>query len=127
MTIDTRNVNELGPAKFRTQAYNGPEEICYYNRNKKDTGFNYFLAVRKQTSSPFEINFSNIKVIDNTNRQNVIYSEISDQLSDYKNDNVQRISESNFVCETKGKRPGRQQREHVGNGRVSKKPRFLSR
>ena len=85
------------------------------------------MAVRKQTSSPFEINFSIIKVINNRNRQNVIYSEISDQLSDYKNDNVQRISESNFVRETKGKRSDRQHIEHIGNGRVSKKPRFLSR
>ena len=104
LTIDARDVNELGPAKFRTQADNGTQRICYYNRNKKDTCFNSFLAVRKQTSSPFEINSSIVKVIDNINRQNVIYSEISDKLSDFKNDNVQRpiqqISESNFVRDT---------------------------
>ena len=89
------------------------------------------MAVLKQTASPFEINFSIVKVIDSANRKDVIYSEISNELSDFKNDNVQRtvqqISESDFVREAKGKRPDRQWREHTGSGRISKKPRFLSR
>ena len=44
-------MNDLGPAKFTTQADNGTEQICYCNRNKKDTSFNFnsFLAVRKET------------------------------------------------------------------------------
>ena len=61
LTIDTRDANELGPTKFRTKADSGTEQICYYNRNKEDTCFDYFFAVRKQTSSPFEINFSVVK------------------------------------------------------------------
>ena len=44
LTVDTRNVNDLGPGKFRTQADSGTEQICYYNGNKKDTSFNCFLA-----------------------------------------------------------------------------------
>ena len=36
LTIDTRDVNGLGPAKFRPKADSGTEQICYYNRNKKD-------------------------------------------------------------------------------------------
>ena len=55
LTIDTSDANDLGKAKFMTQADSGTEKICYYNRNKKDTSFNSFLAVKKQTSSPFEI------------------------------------------------------------------------
>ena len=90
LIIETRDVNELGPAKFRTQVHNGTEQVCYYNRNKKDTCFNSFLVVRKQTVSSLEINFSTVKVIDNKNRQNAIYSEISDELRDFKNDNVQQ-------------------------------------
>ena len=35
----TEDVKNLGPAKFRTQAENNKEEICYYNGNKKDTSF----------------------------------------------------------------------------------------
>ena len=76
--IDTRDVNDLDQAKFRTQADSGTEQICYYNRNKNSTSFISFLAVRKGKSSPFEINFSIVKVVDKTKRQDVIYSEISD-------------------------------------------------
>ena len=78
---------------------------------KKDTNFNSFLAVRKETSSPVEINFSIVKVIDSINKHDNIYSEISDELSDFKNDKVQRkiqrTSESNFVRETTDRRPDR--------------------
>ena len=31
MTIDTRDVNGCGPAKFRTQVDNSKEQICNYN------------------------------------------------------------------------------------------------
>ena len=77
LTIDTRGANDLGPGKFRTQADSDAEQICYYNRNKKDTSFNSFLALRKETSSAREITFSIVKVIDKTNRHNSIYWEIS--------------------------------------------------
>ena len=33
LTIDTRDVNDFGPGKFRTSADNGEEQICYFNRN----------------------------------------------------------------------------------------------
>ena len=79
--------------------------------------------------SPSEINFSIVKVIDNLNRHN-IYSEISDELTDFKNDSVQRTvqlaSESDFVRETTTSRTNGRRREHTRHGQVSKKPRFLS-
>ena len=90
MTIDTRDINDLGPGKVRTQADSGTEQICYYNRNKKDTSFNSFLVTRKETSSPSQIIFSIVKVIDNGNKDDSINSDISDELSDFKNDIVQR-------------------------------------
>ena len=64
LTIDTCDVNDLGPAKYRTQAGSATEQVCYYNRNKKDTSFNSFLATKKETSSAGEIIFSIVKVID---------------------------------------------------------------
>ena len=91
MTIDSRDISDLGPAKFRTQADSYTELICYYNRNKRDTSFNFFLTVRKETRSASEITFSIVKVIDKTNRHDTIYSEISDGLRDFKNDIVQQI------------------------------------
>ena len=66
--IDTGQVNDWGPAKFRTQVDNNHEQICYYDRNKRDTRFNSFLAVRKQTSTISDITFSIVKLIDETNK-----------------------------------------------------------
>ena len=104
LTIDTRDINGLEPAKFRRQADNETEQISYYNRNKKDTSFNSFLALRKETSSASKIKCPIVKVIDKTNRHNTIYSEISDGLSDFKNYIVQQIvqqtSENDLVRET---------------------------
>ena len=129
LTTDTRDVNEVGPGKFRIQADSGTEKICYYNRNKKDTSPNSFLAIRKKTSSPIEINLSIVKVIDNTNRHNSISYETSDELIDFKNDNVQptnqQTSESQSVRETATARPDRRRRGYIGNGQVSKKPIFF--
>ena len=48
LTIDIRDINDLGPSRFRIQADNNQEQICYYNRNKKGKMFNCFLALRKQ-------------------------------------------------------------------------------
>ena len=87
------------------------------------------MAVRQETLSLSEINFSIVKVIDNSNKDDNISSEISDELSDFKYDDVQRtvqrISESNTVRKTT-KRLDRR-REFTNNGRVSIKPRFFSR
>ena len=104
LTIDTCDNNNLGPAKFRTQADSNTEQICYYNRNKKDTSFNSFLALRKETSSASKVKFSIVKVIDKTNRHSTIYSEINDELSNFKNDiiqqTIQQTSKNDLVRET---------------------------
>ena len=68
LAIDTRDVNDLGPAKYRTQTDSNQEQICYHNRNKRDTSFNSFLAVRKQTSANGDITFSTAKIIDKRNK-----------------------------------------------------------
>ena len=116
MTVDT---GDLGPSKFRTQADSDTGQLCYYNKNKRDTIFNSFLEVRKETSFASEITFAIVKVIDKTNRNDTIYSEISDELNDFKNDIVQRTiqqtSESDTVRKTTDrKRPNR--RQHTGHG-----------
>ena len=58
LTIDTRDVNELGPGKFRTSADNGEEWTCYFNRNRSDTHFTSFFAKRTETNP---IRFSVVK------------------------------------------------------------------
>ena len=67
LTIFTRDINDLGQGKFRTEVDNGTRQICCYNRNKSDTSFNSFLAMRKQTSHIGIIKFSIDKVIANIN------------------------------------------------------------
>ena len=129
LTIDTKDINDLGPAKSRTQTDSNKEQICYYNRNKRDNNFNSFLAVRKQISSATEIIFSIVNIIDKTNRNNAIYSDINNELSDFKNDNIQykrsaqRISEGSTVRETRTNGTDRQQLRN--DRRISKKPRFI--
>ena len=132
LTVDTRDVNDLGPGKLRTQADNGLQQICYYNRNKTDTSFNSFLTKTEQTFEKGEIKFSIVKVINNINKYNITYSEIGDELNNVKNDNIQsklqQLSEGNIIRGTnyqdnngtKNKR-----RKYTEHGRGSKKPRFL--
>ena len=128
-SIYTRDVNDLRPAKFRTQADSDTEQIYCYNRNKKDTSLNSFLALRKETPSTIKITFSIVKVIDETNKHNSIYSESSNELSNFKNDNFQRtiqqISENDI--DRDDKKLERRRRELTIAGGISKKPRFLSR
>ena len=79
--------------------------------------------MRKETSTS-EIAFYIVKVIDKGNRHDTIYSEISDELSDFKNDiiqrrgTVQRMSEGDTFRETSHNRPDRQQQSN--DRRVSK-------
>ena len=99
------DVNDLEAGKFRTQADSETEQICYYNRNKKDTSFKSVLATRKETSSPSEITFSIVKVIDDVNKHDSINFDTNDELSDFKNDivqrTIQRVSEGDAVGKTK--------------------------
>ena len=71
LTIDIRDVNDLGPARFRTQAANNKEQTCYYKQNTKDKTFNFFLALRKQTSTIDRIIFSIENLIDKTNKKKI--------------------------------------------------------
>ena len=46
LTIGTREINELGPGKFRTDAQDALEQTCYFNRNKSDSHFTSYIAKR---------------------------------------------------------------------------------
>ena len=86
--------------------------------------------MRKQTSSA--IIFSIVNIIDKTNRNNAFYSDVNDELNEFKNNNVQhkqsvrRISEGSegsTVAETSTNGLGRQKLRN--DKRIRKKPRFL--
>ena len=61
LTVDTRDVNDLGPGKFRTSAESNFEQTCYFNRNNSDSRFTSYLAKRVNQEnlvfSIFKINF----------------------------------------------------------------------
>ena len=46
LTVDTRDVNDLGPGKFRTSADNAQEQTCYFNRNNSDSRYKSYVAKR---------------------------------------------------------------------------------
>ena len=66
-TIDTREINKLGPGKFRTSADNGQEQTCYFNRNKIDSHFNSYTA---KCAFPDKLVFSIVKVNSDFNLAN---------------------------------------------------------
>ena len=55
LTIDTRDVNDLDPGKFRTSAENNLEQNFYFNRNNADARFKSYVAKRV---SPDKLVFS---------------------------------------------------------------------
>ena len=86
MTIDTREVNQLGPGKFRTSADNGQEQTCYFNRNKSDSHFNSYTAKR---AFPDKLVFSIVKVNSNFSLINKSL-EIEVKTNSFLNDRAKR-------------------------------------
>ena len=132
LPIDTRDINDLRPGKFRTQADNELRQICYYNSNKSDTSFDSFLATRQQTHQNNVRKFSIEKVIANLNNSNVSYFELGGKLKNTNNDNFQsklkQLGRGNIKRREKGNKNRYKDRNRKNNehGRFSKKPRFLS-
>ena len=127
LTIYTRDVNFLGPGRFRTSTDNGDKQICYYNRNKTDTSFNSVLAMREQSSQANDIKSSIVQVIDNINKSN-IYSKVTNELNSFKDDfsggTVQSISGGSITG--REKTDSSRRRKYI-NKRNNKKQRFPSR
>ena len=48
LTIDTTDINEFGPGKFRTNAENGEHQTCCFNKNNSDSYFKSFISKRTQ-------------------------------------------------------------------------------
>ena len=44
LTVDTRDVNDLGPGKFRTSTDNNKEQTCYFNRNNSNSRYKSYVA-----------------------------------------------------------------------------------
>ena len=136
LTVDTQPIKDLGPGKFRTLADNGQEQICYYNRGKSDTHFSSFLAKGKQTSLDSDIKFSIVKIITSSNNLDVRYISLNNELKNISDGNSQSKLQQIGRGDSDRERSSSEKRTRNGNGpaklqgleqgRVSKKPRFLS-
>ena len=65
LTTDTREANDLGSTKFKSEADSNSKKICSYNRNKKEE--------RKQTFTGDKTIFSIVKIIDNKYKRRYLY------------------------------------------------------
>ena len=59
LPVDTRDVNDLGPGKFRTLAENNSEQVCYFNRNNSDS---HYISYQAKRVSQENIVFSIFKI-----------------------------------------------------------------
>ena len=101
MTIDTRDVNDFGPGKFKTSADNNLGKYCYFNRSNTDSRFRCYLA-RHNNSKPDKLVF----LIDERNCS----IDISNKSSDF----VLTRSQSNGTPIGAGKSSDK---ENYSNGR----------
>ena len=95
MKIDTRDINEFGPGKFRTSAEDGEQQTCYFNKNNSDSYFKSFISQRMQAEP---ITFSIFKAKSDINFQDknldfFIKSSVSNGESERE---LQQFSEKNI-------------------------------
>ena len=145
LTIDTRDVNESGPGKFRTSANNEEEQTCYFNRNKNNTDFTSFFAQHTQAEpiqffivkQIFDFDFVN-KSFDVSAKKSVSDRELKRQLqqdslesfNNGRSTNKRRSDSDRLYDNSTESNDVRQQqcdgllrRDQAG---TRKKPRFLS-
>ena len=136
LTIDTRDINEFGPGKFRTNAENGEQQTCYFNKNNSDSYFKSFISKRAQADpiifsifkekSDINFQYKNLDVQINTS---VLNGESKRQLQQLSSKNIRDGSDrnngiyDNFTESTNARKQGRGSRESARSDR--KKTRFL--
>ena len=121
LTIDFRDFNSLGLSKFKTDAESGTEQICYYNRNRKDKSFNRFLALRKETTKG-SIIFEIKNIVEETKTGSLNYYDINSELEAFNNG---RADDNRTTLKRPISEPS--PADFSGGKFIRKKPIFLSR
>ena len=92
--------------------------------------FNKFLAVKKETSI-IEIFFSIVSLIDKLNRFEDLYYKLGDELREFDDERVQPKSRVRKLSQADNRGAtddsDRRKKQRNKHGRISKKPRSLSR
>ena len=147
LTIDTRDVNDLGPGKFRTSAENNLEQNCYFNRNNRDARFKSYVAKRVSpdklvfsiSDTNFDQNFGykNLEI----NSKNLLSNGLNNRASESVNkENIRnggsensernRGSNESLLCEPISPRKLSFRRGRLTSRspeQIRKKPRLLSK
>ena len=146
LAIDTREVNDLGPGKFRTSAGNGEVQTCYFNRNKSDTYFNSFQSKRILPEQPirFSIVKSNFNCFELVNKSLDIELKNSlsnsngleqqtaktDTIKNFNNGKSEQVHFSTRRTEPRGtilqQREGHKWRREYNREKSRKKTKFIS-
>ena len=147
LTIDTRDVNDLGPGKFRTSAENNLEQNFYFNRNNADARFKSYVAKRVSpdklvfsiSDTNFDQNFGykNLEI----NSKNLLSNGLNNRASESVNkENIRnggsensernRGSNESLLCEPISPRKLSFRRGRLTSRspeQIRKKPRLLSK
>ena len=153
ITVDTRDVNNLGPGKFRTSADNNKEQTCYFNRNNSDSRCKSYVAkcvnqdklVFTVSNQIFDQNFGykNIEM----SPENLVFHGTANEQSEFvdrenfrdrkrtrsenstrdRRCNESNVSESTFSNFRGGRgKLSKDRNDSGGSESVRKKPRYLS-
>ena len=122
ITVDTRDVNNLGPGKFRTMAENNTKQICYFNRNNSYSHYSSYLSKRVNQEnlvfSIFKMNFnlnSGYKNLEINSEKFLFHGDVSEK--------QQSINRENF---RDGKNSGSEtsKNDRRSNGPLQSEPIF---
>ena len=135
LTVDTRDINEFGPGKFRTSA--GEQQTCYFYKNNSDSYFKSFISQRTQaertTFSIFkaksDINFPD-KNLDIFNKSSVSNGKSEGELQQFSEKNIRNgSSRNNGIYDNVTESTNVRKRKRSGKSARPdrKKPKFLEK
>ena len=132
LTIDTSDVSDLDPGKFRTSAENSLEQNCYFNKNNTYARFKSYVAKRVSpdklvfsiSDQNFDQNFGYKNL--ETNSKNLLSNGINNRTSEPVNrENIRNGRSENSDRNRESNRP--MQRESTSSGRLPFRRRLSSR
>ena len=69
LTLDCSNTNKDGPGRFRTEADNPDNQLCYFNSVNDEQVYNEFVSKRIKSSEPeYDFHFQIVEVKSKTNK-----------------------------------------------------------
>ena len=90
LTLDCSNTNKDGPGRFRTDADNPDNQVCYFNSANDEQVYNEFVSEHIKTpSSENDFHFKILEVKSNTNKN--ISFDATNELRQLNKNDTKRI------------------------------------